>query len=160
MPVIAVPGPGTTGGRRMMLMVRACDPVPVGLVAVTFTLNAPATVGIPAIRPVAGLIDSPVGRPVAPKLVGLLVAVSWWTNELPVPPEACAAPVNTGGRRLSVIVSACVAVAVGLVALSTTLKAPLTVGVPAMRPVVGLTVSPGGSPVAPKLVGLLVAVIW
>ena len=34
------------------------------------------------------------------------------------------------------------------------------VGVPEMRPVAVFTVTPGGSPVALKLVGLLVAVIW
>jgi hypothetical protein len=47
-----------------------------------------------------------------------------------------------------------------LVALSVTLKLPATVGVPEIRPVVVFTDSPAGSPVALKLVGLLLAVIW
>ena len=46
------------------------------------------------------------------------------------------------------------------VALSATLKVPEEVGVPEINPVVVLTDTPGGSPVASKLVGLLVAVIW
>ena len=34
-------------------------------VAVTVTVLVPAVVGVPEIRPVAALIDSPAGRPVA-----------------------------------------------------------------------------------------------
>jgi len=45
------------------------------------------------------------------------------------------------------------------VALNATLYVPATVGVPAMTPVVMLTESPAGSPVALKLVGLLLAVM-
>ncbi len=47
-----------------------------------------------------------------------------------------------------------------LEALSVTLELPLADGVPLMRPLVALSVRPAGSPVAPKLVGLLLAVIW
>ena len=46
------------------------------------------------------------------------------------------------------------------VALSATLKVPEELGVPEIKPVVVLTDTPGGSPVASKLVGPLVAVIW
>ena len=46
-----------------------------------------------------------------------------------------------------------------LVALNVTLDVPAVVGVPEMTPVVVLTESPAGSPVALKLVGLLLAVI-
>src|SRR5215471_10052013 len=42
-------------------------------------------------------------------------------------------------------------------ALNATLNVPATVGVPEMTPVVGLTESPAGNPVALKLVGLLLA---
>ena len=47
----------------------------VGLVfaAVTVTLNVPATVGVPEIKP-AALILSPAGKPGAVKVVGELVA--------------------------------------------------------------------------------------
>src|SRR5687768_10858120 len=154
------PVPGTAGSRRTMSMVRACDPVPVGLVAVTFALDIPAVVGVPVMRPVTESIDSPAGSPDAPKLVGLLVAMSWWKNGRSVPPSAVAALVNTGMPTPSVMTSGCVAVAAALVALIVALKVPLTVGVPEITPVVVLTERPGGRPVAPKLVGLLVAVIW
>ena len=46
-----------------------------------------------------------------------------------------------------------------MVALIVTPKLPFTVGVPEIRPVVVFTVSPAGRPVAPKLVGRLLAVI-
>ena len=45
-------------------------------------------------------------------------------------------------------------------AFNDTIEVPAAVGVPEIRPVVVLIVSPAGSPVALKLVGLLVAVIW
>ena len=38
---------------------------PVVSLAVTVTLEVPAVVGVPEIRPVVELIDSPAGRPVA-----------------------------------------------------------------------------------------------
>ena len=47
-----------------------------------------------------------------------------------------------------------------LVALIMTLYVPAVVGVPEINPVLVFTVKPAGSPVALKLVGLLVAVIW
>ena len=47
-----------------------------------------------------------------------------------------------------------------LVALRVTLETPALVGVPEMSPLVVLSVRPAGSPMAPKLVGLFVAVIW
>ena len=60
-------------------MVRAsvAEPVPAALVALSVTLKLPAAVGVPEIRPVVVLTDSPGGNPVALKLVGLLVAVIW-----------------------------------------------------------------------------------
>ena len=50
---------------------------PPALVAERFTLNDPEAVGVPEMRPVAVLIARPGGRPLAPKLVGELVAVIW-----------------------------------------------------------------------------------
>ena len=47
-----------------------------------------------------------------------------------------------------------------LVALIATVYVPTVVGVPEINPVLVSTVKPAGSPVALKLVGLLVAVIW
>ena len=44
-------------------------------------------------------------------------------------------------------------------AVMVAVKLPVTNGVPEMTPEVAFTVSPDGNPVAPKLVGELVAVI-
>jgi hypothetical protein len=60
---------------------------------------------------------------------------------------------------LIVKVSVALPVPPALVALIVTLYVPAVVGVPEINPVLVLTVKPGGSPVALKLVGLLVAVI-
>ena len=50
-------------------------PVPPALVALMVTVYVPAVVGVPEINPVLVFTVSPPGRPVALKLVGLLVAV-------------------------------------------------------------------------------------
>jgi len=64
-----------------------------------------------------------------------------------------------GGGLLIVKVSVALPVPPALVALIVTLYVPAVVGVPEITPVVVFTVNPPGSPVALKLVGLLVAVI-
>ena len=46
------------------------------------------------------------------------------------------------------------------VAVTVAVEVPAVVGVPEISPVKVLTDSPGGNPVAPKLVGLFEAVIW
>jgi hypothetical protein len=45
------------------------------LVALSVTVEAPADVGVPEINPFRVLTDKPPGNPVAPKLVGVFVAV-------------------------------------------------------------------------------------
>ena len=60
---------------------------------------------------------------------------------------------------MMVKVSVALPVPPALVALIVTLYVPAVVGVPEITPVVVFTVNPPGSPVALKLVGLLVAVI-
>ena len=60
---------------------------------------------------------------------------------------------------LIVKVSVALPVPPALVALIVTPYVPAVVGVPEITPVVVFTVNPPGSPVALKLVGLLVAVI-
>ena len=52
-------------------------PVPPALLALKTTLEVPAAVGVPDTSPEPVLIVKPLGRPVALKLVGLLVAVIW-----------------------------------------------------------------------------------
>ena len=50
----------------VMVQVKLAVPfAPVVSVAVTVTLELPAAVGVPEIRPVEELIDRPAGRPVA-----------------------------------------------------------------------------------------------
>jgi hypothetical protein len=49
--------------------------VPVPLVAVTVTLEVPAVVGVPEIKPETALAARPCGSPDALKLVGELLAV-------------------------------------------------------------------------------------
>ena len=63
------------------------------------------------------------------------------------------------GGAVTVMVSVCVAVPPPLVAVIVAMKVPVTDGMPLITPVLVLTASPAGKPLAPKLVGELVAVI-
>jgi hypothetical protein len=67
--------------------------------------------------------------------------------------------VTTGGAIVTVRVSGALPVPPLLVALSVTLEVPTPVGVPETKPETVFTVRPAGNPDAPKLVGVLVAVI-
>jgi hypothetical protein len=58
-----------------IVKVNVAVPVPPLFVALMVTLEVPATVGVPEIRPVEELMVRPAGKPEAPKLVGELVAV-------------------------------------------------------------------------------------
>ena len=63
-----------TGAARRV-RTRVAVPVPVVLVAEMVTLKVPAaTLGVPDMRPVVGLMERPPGRPVALKEVGKLPA--------------------------------------------------------------------------------------
>jgi hypothetical protein len=64
------------------------------------------------------------------------------------------------GTAVTVSVSVAVPVPALFVALSVMVETPPAVGVPEIRPVVVFTVRPAGRLVAPKLVGVLLAVIW
>ena len=64
-----------TGGRGLIVKVSVAVPVPPLFVARSVTLDAPAAVGVPVIKPVVVLTESPAGNPVALKPVGLFVAV-------------------------------------------------------------------------------------
>ena len=59
----------------MIVKVSVAVPVPPLFVALSVILVVPAAVGVPEITPVVVLTESPVGNPVAPKLVGLFSAV-------------------------------------------------------------------------------------
>ena len=62
------------GAGVLMVRVRVALPVPELLVALMVTEEVPEAAGVPEIRPVEVLTLSPVGKPVAPKLVGELLA--------------------------------------------------------------------------------------
>ena len=57
------------------MIVSVAEPVPPALVALIVTLVLPELVGVPEINPVLVLMLNPLGSPVAPKLVGELLAV-------------------------------------------------------------------------------------
>ncbi|HTX39902.1 MAG TPA: hypothetical protein VME43_33015 [Bryobacteraceae bacterium] len=59
------------------MTVSVADPVPLLFVAPIVTGVVPAVLGVPEMTPVEVLTDSPPGSPVAPKLVGELLAVIW-----------------------------------------------------------------------------------
>ena len=80
---------------------------------------------------------------------------------MPFVPVALDAPPITGsGGRATIIDNMAVPVPPVLMALMVAVNVPLTVGVPEISPVDALTPKPGGRLAAPKLVGLLMAVIW
>ena len=60
-----------------IVSVNLAEPVPAELAALIVTLKVPAPPGLPEMTPVVWLTESPAGRPVALKLVGLLLAVIW-----------------------------------------------------------------------------------
>ena len=71
------PDMASAGGAGGALTVSVSVPVPVppALVALRAIMNVPAAVGVPEMTPVVALSAKPVGKPVAPKLVGLFKAV-------------------------------------------------------------------------------------
>ena len=72
---LAVRGLVMTGAAGLTVMPSVALPVPPALVALIVTLYVPAVVGVPEIKPVVVFTLKPAGRPLALKLVGLLVAV-------------------------------------------------------------------------------------
>ena len=64
-----------TGGPSVVEIVSAWLPVPVPLVAVTVALKLPIKKVVPEIKPVLVFTVMPVGKPLAPKLLGPLVPV-------------------------------------------------------------------------------------
>ena len=64
----------TGGGGDATVMLSTADPVPLALMALIVAENGPVTVGVPEIKPVEVFTLKPFGKPVAAKLVGLLLA--------------------------------------------------------------------------------------
>jgi hypothetical protein len=59
------------------MIVKVAGPVPAEFDAERLTVEVPAADGVPDINPVDVFTVSPAGSPVAPKDVGLLLAVIW-----------------------------------------------------------------------------------
>jgi hypothetical protein len=74
--------------------------------------------------------------------------VIWYEKGLPMEPLAAVRLVITGAAELTVRVRLALPVPPELVALTVTVEVPAVAGVPETNPVVGLTASPGGKPVA------------
>ena len=72
----------------------------------------------------------------------------WYEKALPMAALAAVKLVITGAAELTVIVKLALAVPPELVALTVAIEVPAIVGVPEINPVVGLTASPDGKPVA------------
>ena len=66
-------GTGLEAG--LIVKTSVSEPVPKALVALSVTLETPAALGVPVIRPVTVLTDNPAGKPTALKELGVLVAV-------------------------------------------------------------------------------------
>lgn len=92
-------------GALAIVNIREALPVPPLLVALTVTLEVPATAGVPEIRPVEVLTARPAGRPDAPKLVGELEAVIWQEKGVPTVPLALGLLVITGGPTVLLVVA-------------------------------------------------------
>ena len=74
---LAVAALDTTGAATVTVIVKALVPAPPPLMAPTVTADVAAVVGVPEINPVAVLIVSPAGNPVALYDVAPPVAVIW-----------------------------------------------------------------------------------
>jgi hypothetical protein len=119
-------------------------------------------VGVPLITPDVVLILNPEGKPVAVKLVGLFVAVivTLYAVLNVAPGNDVLLITGVGCTGLITMLNVLIAPAPApLDARRPTENVPEAVGVPLITPDVALILNPAGSPVAVKLVGLLVAVI-
>ena len=70
-------GGGGGGSATAMDSFNAAVPVPEPFLAESVIVKMPVTVGVPEMTPDVVFTDKPAGSPVAPKLVGLFVAVIW-----------------------------------------------------------------------------------
>jgi hypothetical protein len=77
-----------------------------------------------------------------------------------VPPDPAEAVIENVATELIVRLSVADPVPPALFALIVTLEVPAALGVPEINPLDVFTDSPAGSPLALKLVGVLLAVIW
>ena len=75
--VVALFMTGANPEAGVIEMLKVAFPVPPEFVAFTVTVEFPAVVGVPEIKPVAESTLKPAGKPDAPNEVGLLLAAIW-----------------------------------------------------------------------------------
>ena len=134
--------------------------VPAELVAERVTLEMPLAVGVPEISPVRALSVRPAGRPLAAKVPGSLEAERFSLRAVPTTAVALASGVSTGGIWAMTSSRFAAPVPPAFAAPRTTVNVPDCRGIPLMSRFKELNSRPWGSPVALKVVGLLVAEIW
>src|SRR6187402_1585916 len=134
--------------------------VPTGFVTPTVTAYVPLVVGVPEMVPEPASRVRPGGRPLAVYPVGAPVAWIVYPNGTPLVASTGPGTTIVGALCAIDMVIARLPVPVPLVAVRFTLNVPGAKGAPLMMPVAELMASPGGRPVAPKLVAPLVAVTW
>jgi hypothetical protein len=132
---------------------------PASVTVTTTLLLVPADVGVPLITPVVAFMVSPFGSPVADQLYGVVPPLALTVAEYaPFTP-----PLGSGD---GVVICNCAATGIenvfgavnagddeSLTVITTLVLAPAAVGVPLMRPVEELMVSPFGRPVADQEYG-------
>ena len=123
--------------------------MPTAFVAEMVTFDTPLALGVPLIRPVLLFIRKPFGRPLAPNVRGLFVALIWYLNGDPALPLTKRSPVIVGRATVTRMVMFALPVPPEFEAVSATLKRPEDVGVPVIRPVLLFNFKPPGKPVAP-----------
>jgi hypothetical protein len=136
------------GGGGSTVRNREAVPVPPAFEALMAMLLVPLELAVPLMKPVDVFTASPTGKPVALKLVGLLVAAIWYVKSTPCIAVAELVLVMTGGGGTTVRINEAVPVPPALEALMDTLLVPVDAAVPLMRPEVVLTARPAGKPVA------------
>jgi hypothetical protein len=125
--------------------------------AMTITVNKPDVVGVPEMIPVAGLIDTPGGSPVADQLNGAFPpSVVCFTGEIAAPTALVWAPglITENEGEATTAGNWVLPDFAGLlesVALTTGWNVPVAVGVPEMVPVVASIDRPDGRPVADQV---------
>ena len=119
-------------------------------VTVMVTEPVPIVLGVPVITPVVGLMDRPVGRPVADQVYGAVppAAVTGWVTAAPTVLLRVPGFVTAGAAATSQVNAVVPAMRTASVAVTVTVAVPAVVAVPEMTPVVGLMDSPAGRPMA------------
>ena len=144
--VLALTALVITSAAEVTVMLKVAVPVPMELVALRATLKVPTLVGVPLMRPVCVFTLKPAGSPLAPKLVGELVALIWYTRSVLTMALVLTALVICGTGVVTFKLRVAVPVPPALVALKATPKVPTWVAAPLMSPLWGSRSGPRAVP--------------